>query len=88
MILQRKAETVHQKRDYTKKKKFLKKKSVRNVTMEDGILLPEYRLPTEAEWEYAAMAGIGNSQLENIDQGKIYPWNDLTVRWTQNKRGN
>ncbi len=74
----------HQKRDYTKKKKFLKKKSVRNVTMEDGILLPEYRLPTEAEWEYAAMAGIGNSQLENIDQGKIYPWNDLTVRWTQN----
>lgn len=74
----------NQMRDYTKKKKFLKKKAVRNVRMEDGILLPEYRLPTEAEWEYAAMAGIGNSDLENINQGKIYPWNELTVRWTQN----
>ncbi len=24
------------------------------VTMEDGILIPDYRLPIEAEWEYAA----------------------------------
>ena len=74
----------HKKQDYTKKKKFLKKKATRNVKMEDGVLLPEYRLPTEAEWEYASMAGIGNSSLENVDQGRIYPWNDLTVRWSQN----
>ena len=27
----------------------------RQVRLEDGILLPEYRLPTESEWEFAAL---------------------------------
>jgi gliding motility-associated lipoprotein GldJ len=56
------------------------KQPVRPVEMEDGILKQAYRLPSEAEWEYAALALIGNTQFENIDDGKVYPWNGLGVR--------
>jgi sulfatase modifying factor 1 len=52
----------------------------RRVQLEDGILLPKYRLPTEAEWEFAALALIGNSYEERIYERRIYPWDGHNVR--------
>jgi gliding motility-associated lipoprotein GldJ len=54
----------------------------RPVRMEDGILLPSYRLPTEAEWEFAALGLIGNLDegSENISDRRIYPWDGHYVR--------
>ncbi len=61
------------------------KKAVRPARMEDGILKPAYRLPSEAEFEYASLALAGNTQFENINDGKVYPWNGLGVRSAKKK---
>ena len=52
----------------------------RDVKIEDGVLLPDYRLPTEAEWEFAALGLIGNSLGELVAERKTYPWNGHFVR--------
>ena len=53
----------------------------RKVRMEDGIFLPKYRLPTEAEWEFASLGLVGNMLAdERIFSEKIYPWNGHYIR--------
>ncbi len=57
----------------------------RRVKWEDGALLPAYRLPTEAEWEYAAYGLIGNTENGDMTGKNIYPWNSNYLRDSSEK---
>ncbi len=53
----------------------MKKDSVNTFAKRSsGIIIPEYRLPTETEWEYAAQANQGSREYNNYRGRKKYPW--------------
>ena len=50
------------------------------ATRQTGIITPKYRLPTETEWEYAAL-GLSEIRSYNLYRGrKKYPWDGQYTR--------
>ena len=65
--------------EYGRRPKFDSYGAERKVNIADGIFVTGYRLPTEAEWEFAAYAPVAGEDGLTIE-GKVYPWSGYHPR--------
>jgi sulfatase modifying factor 1 len=67
--------------DLVRKERGIDSTFTKQQLIERGVAMADFRLPNEAEWEYAAKAMIGTQYLdENQEYGRIYPWDGRGLR--------
>ena len=57
----------------------------KSASRETGFITPKYRLPTESEWEYAALSLKENRDFNMYRGRKKYPWNGQYTRSSERR---